>query len=547
MLAMGIMGIGFLQPGCRQANSHATYMKTIVPRHATDTNTEDLLKQVSATKETPSTAPPLDKQNLQDPNNLKRFTLPAEIPGAKTPALKMPQFDQTATPAERKSLVESLFPEVPKVGATTLNKGTNSSTIDLAILQGLAFDHSPLIQQSIAEVDKARGKAIQAGLYPNPTVGYEGDTLGTARTWGYNGVYVEQEFVTAGKLSYARSSAMMEMQAASCRLKKARITLANNVRRGYFNVLIAQEQLRLNQAISKLSDEVYKAQIDLVVGGESAPYEPLQLRVFAVQARNAVILAENSLQSNWRELAATLGMPMMEYQPVEGDVTFPVPDLDYHQAINYLMCHHTDLAAAKAMIASAQYDVRYQELKPIPNINVYAALQKDDTTPLSDVSSNIQVGVPVPLYNRNQGNIQTSQAQLIKSHQDYTQTQNELMASFANAYNRYSNNRVFAESYRSDLLGDQVKVYRGVYDRFRVAGDQVDFAQVVVTQQNLVALVNSYFQVLKDQWMATIDVAELLQVDDLMTMDKLVGTTLPAEVPPAIMPTPEPIIDEQKK
>jgi cobalt-zinc-cadmium efflux system outer membrane protein len=520
-------------------------MKTIVPRPAVDVNTKETLQQASATKEVPAGKASVD--SIPEHENTKRFTLPEEIPGAKTSPLKMPQFDKSSTPAERKSLVESLFPEIPKPDLSNITKGSYVGTMNLATLQSLAFDHSPVIQQATADVDKARGQAIQAGLYPNPTVGYEGDTLGTGRTWGYNGVYMTQEFVTAGKLSYARSSALMAMQAANLRLKKTRIGLANDVRRGYFNVLIAQEQLKLNHAIAKLSYDVYKAQIDLVVGGESAPYEPLQLRVFAVQARNSVILAENSLQSQWRELAATLGMPMLEYQPVEGDVTVPVPVLDYHQAINYLICNHSDLAAAKAMISSAQYDVRYQELQPIPNINLYAALQKDDTTPLSDVTSNIQLGVPVPLYNRNQGNIQTSQAQLIKSHQDYTQIQNDLMSSFANAFNRYSNNRIFADSYRKDLLGDQVKVYRGVYDRFRVAGDQVDFAQVVVTQQNLVSLVNSYFQVLKDQWMATIDVAELLQVDDLMTMDFVVGTSPPPQNPPEMIPAPEPMIMDDKK
>src|SRR5690606_25480726 len=121
-------------------------------------------------------------------------------------------------------------------------------------------------------VDKSRGQARQAGLYPNPIVGYEGDTIGTADTAGYNGVFFNQEIVTAGKLSLAQNTALMEMRAAEQNLRKSRITLASGVRRGYFGVLVAQERLKFARAIAHLSNEAYQAQVDLVAAGEAAPY-----------------------------------------------------------------------------------------------------------------------------------------------------------------------------------------------------------------------------------------------------------------------------------
>jgi cobalt-zinc-cadmium efflux system outer membrane protein len=120
-------------------------------------------------------------------------------------------------------------------------------------------------------------------------------------------VFFTQEIVRGNKLSLAQAAAMQEVRAAEADLKKARISLASDVRRNYYKVLIAQEQLRFSRAISRLSDEVYKAQIDLVAGGEAAPYEPLQLRVFAVQARNNVTASANSLNASWRQLAAAAG------------------------------------------------------------------------------------------------------------------------------------------------------------------------------------------------------------------------------------------------
>jgi cobalt-zinc-cadmium efflux system outer membrane protein len=324
--------------------------------------------------------------------------------------------------------------------------------------------------------------------------------------------------VTAGKLSLAQSAAMNEMQATQADLRKARIRLASDVRRNYFSVLIAQERLRFSRSIAKLSNEVYKAQIDLVTGGESAPYEPLQLRVFAVQARNNVVLATNGLDASWRQLAAAIGLPYMARQTVAGSAETLTPAMDYDTLVTVLQ-RHTDLTAANLRIASTRNSLRLAEVQPIPNLTVYAAFQHDDTTPLSDYSTNVQVSAPVPVFNRNQGNIASAHADLVRAEQNLNDTNNTLMSSLADTYSRFTSSRTISESYRTELLPDQVRVYRGVYDRFLIDGESIDFAQVVVAQQTLGTVVTSYLQSLNDVWTATVDLAELLQVDDLMTMD----------------------------
>ncbi len=460
------------------------------------------------------TAAPSEAKPDEQPS--KRFKIPEELPGANAAPLTLPPMDPGQPIEERRTLADSLFPEIeaPKVEAAA----AEGEPLTLSTLQQMAVDNSPVIRQAAASVEQARGQAVQAGLYPNPTVGYEGDTIGTADTAGYNGVFFTQEFVTAGKLTLAQNRALQEVRATQADLRKARVRLASEVRRSYFKVLIAQEQLKFTKAISKLSQEVYEAQIDLVAGGEAAPYEPLQLRVFAVQARNNVIQSTNGLNAAWRQLAASMGLPHMSRQNVGGSVEGLTPSIDYDTALTLLQ-RHSDLLAANARIAKATCNLRLQEVTPIPNVSLYAAFQHDDTTPLSDYSTNVQVSAPVPVFNRNQGNITSAHAELVRARQDLTDTNNTLMFSLAENFNRYETSRTISESYRTDLVPDQVRVYRGVYDRFLIDGQSVDFAQVVVAQQTLGQVVTNYMQSLTDAWMATVDLAELLQVDDLLTMD----------------------------
>ena len=480
---------------------------------------------------TTSTLPPVQTATTQDDPPRRRFEIPAELPGADSARISLPPMDPSLPIEQRKSLAESLFPDLTPAAAQE-TPATAETPITLAELQKIAEEQSPVVRQAAAVVQSSRGKAIQAGLKPNPTLGYEGDTIGTADTAGYNGVFFTQEIVRGGKLSLAQSAAMQEVRAAEADLKKARISLASDVRRNYYKVLIAQEQLRFSKAISRLSDEVYKAQIDLVAGGEAAPYEPLQLRVFAVQARNNVTASANSLNAAWRQLAAAAGTPMMGRRVVAGSVENSTTALNYEQAAAMLQ-NHSDIAAAHARVNAAAGNLRLQEAMPIPNLNLYGALQHDDTTPLSNISANIQVSAPVPVLNRNQGNIASAHADLIRARQDMVQVNNNLLSQLADNFSRYETSRVVSISYRTDIVPDQVRVYRGIYDRFLVDGQSVDFAQVVVSQQTLAQVVDSYVVSLSNEWNSLVDVAQLLQVTDLQTMDGAAVSSSPPAAPPA--------------
>ena len=489
---------------------------------------------------TTSTLPPVQTATTQDDPPRRRFEIPAELPGADSARISLPPMDPSLPIEQRKSLAESLFPDLTPAAAQE-TPATAETPITLAELQKIAEEQSPVVRQAAAVVQSSRGKAIQAGLKPNPTLGYEGDTIGTADTAGYNGVFFTQEIVRGGKLSLSQSAAMQEVRAAEADLKKARISLASDVRRNYYKVLIAQEQLRFSKAISRLSDEVYKAQIDLVAGGEAAPYEPLQLRVFAVQARNNVTASANSLNAAWRQLAAAAGTPMMGRRVVAGSVENSTTALNYEQAAAMLQ-NHSDIAAAQARVNAAAGNLRLQEAMPIPNLNLYGALQHDDTTPLSNISANIQVSAPVPVLNRNQGNIASAHADLIRARQDMVQVNNNLLSQLADNFSRYETSRVVSISYRTDIVPDQVRVYRGIYDRFLVDGQSVDFAQVVVSQQTLAQVVDSYVVSLSNEWNSLVDVAQLLQVTDLQTMDgAAVSSSLPAAPPAdsAALPLPD--------
>jgi cobalt-zinc-cadmium efflux system outer membrane protein len=98
-------------------------------------------------------------------------------------------------------------------------KGEKGRTaLSLGDLEQKALQGNPTLAQAAAAVDASRGKALQAGLYPNPTIGYVGEQIGIAGTAGeLQGAFVQQTIVTAGKLRLSRAKYNQEAYEAEIR------------------------------------------------------------------------------------------------------------------------------------------------------------------------------------------------------------------------------------------------------------------------------------------------------------------------------------------
>jgi outer membrane protein, heavy metal efflux system len=447
------------------------------------------------------------------------LTLPKNLPGADAPRLSMPP---DASPDERSAIVDRLFPKLPQLPSPVqFGPGPKGRALSLDDLLAIARDNSPLLRQARADIVAARGKAVDVGAYPNPQLGFEMDTVGTLGTAGYQGGLWNQTFKTAGKLGLARSAAMMDVRNAGLALRKANVELATSVQAGYFAVLVAQEWVRVSQALVQFTDEVYRVQVDQLRGGEAAAYEPAQLRAISMQARAAAVQARNRHISAWMQLAATLGVPAMPPTALAGRADIPIPEVSYDAALARVVSSHTDILSARNNMVKARFNLRFEQVKPIPDLNTYLAVQKDFTGPPFGTTVNVQAFLPVPILYRNQGGILDAQGRLMRATQDVDQVRNNLVARLAGTFERYENARTILEYYRDHILPDQARAYRGVYERHQQEPAVVAFNDIVTTQQTLTASVLQYVGLLADQWTAVTDLAKIVQVESLAELDEL--------------------------
>lgn len=447
--------------------------------------------------------------------------LPPELPGTQTPDLIAPLRDKL-DPASYREELKRLYPELsPIEDSPTAMPEVSQAGSPLDSLHGLARQNHPGLRAAAASVEVARGLMIQAGLPPNPSVGYQADTVRTLNTPGYHGAYLQQTVVTARKLGLAAEAAAVDYANAVVEQRKTWVSVMTEIRRAYFDVLAARQRMVLANAFFDLTHRAYEAQIQLVTAGEAAPYEPLQLRVILTQARASMIKAQQDSIAAWRRLAAAVGCPDLPASPIDGRIDCSVPAIRYEDALLRMNAVHTDLELAENSVRKQQTLVELADRQVIPDVNVGFVLQRDYTFEPGATTYNLMLGGDLPVLNRNQGNRIARRAEVVKASQQVQNTRNNLTASLASAFGKYEANRLLAESFQSDALRDQVRAYRGVYQRYLADPSSVSFNDVIVAQQTVAQVLNQYLDILQSQWQSLVDIGELLQVDDLMELGPL--------------------------
>ncbi len=92
-------------------------------------------------------------------------------------------------------------------------------------------------------------------------------------------------------------------------------------------------------------------------------------------------------------------------------------------------------------------------------------------------------------------------------------------------YTNYQNNLNALEYYRRYILPDQVRYYRGVFERRQVDKENASPNDLVTAQAALATNVQTYLGILGSLWSAVVSVADLMQTDDLFQLAK------PGELP----------------
>lgn len=271
---------------------------------------------------------------------------------------------------------------------------------------------SPRQVELNADVNRAEGLARQTRARPNPTVSLTTENFAGQQPFGgfsqsEDTIQISQPFELPGKRRSRIAAGDAGVAAARARAHEERIAYAYDLARAYAGAEIADRHIELAQ------DEVEEAEADLaaaralVDAGKEARLRSLRAETEVNAQRVQLDTARAERIGAYARLSALAGQatsysalaePMLErLAPVTG-----AGPIDPLQTAPYLAAKADSAAAATRAVAAGHHS--------LPDVTVSVGVRR-----LAANSANAfvaGVSVPLPLFDRNRGNVDAAQAEL---------------------------------------------------------------------------------------------------------------------------------------
>lgn len=351
---------------------------------------------------------------------------------------------------------------------------------NLQDLRALAAEHNPTLKQAIQMIRGEEGKALQAGLWPNPTIAYAGEQIGLDGTAGeFQGGFLRQRIVTGGKLRLSREKYEARADVARHNLTSQEFRVFNNVNAAFYELLAAEARLELHQDLYNVAKDRYKTVFELVNIGNKNQAELKIAGADLQKVRLDLFMAQNERKKSKVQLESVIGFPLGEEFLLVGELDDEIPEIlpEWEAMLANTLDNSPQVLAALEKLRGDEITLERERREPIPDLFLEAGVGRnivdDQTVYMAGVS------LEIPLFDRNQGTIQQAEADLERQRAEVDRIKLELTRRFAQEYSHYLTRYKSVLDYQTTVLPKSEAAYAmqlEMYDRSRIDWlDVLDF------------------------------------------------------------------------
>lgn len=306
----------------------------------------------------------------------------------------------------------------------------------------LALQHSPGLRAAQAAVDASRGDLLQAGLRPNPGIGLSGENVAGSGTYRSgqsleSTLEVSQPLEIGGQRAARVRVARAELALARRDLAAVQLDLIRDVRRAYAEAVAARRAQAIEADRVRLVEEVLHAAQERVRAGREPLLQERRAEAALSIATIAHQRAERRAGVRLQALASLLGADAVDLG--RSDRWFddigptPIDVVDGAAPTNTLdLEENPDFARWSDVIVRQRAALDLERRRSIPDVTIGAGVRRYSET--SDTALMLGVSVPLPLFNRNQGAIMRSGAEVTQAEFTADQTRRVISTALAQAH-----------------------------------------------------------------------------------------------------------------
>lgn len=352
-------------------------------------------------------------------------------------------------------------------------------TLDQAIQAALKAD--PRISAAMENVRQAEADLTTAGLIPNPDLSAGGVLIPLDRQFTVNrqggppqidvGVAMPIDWFLFGKRAAAITSGQYGVDAASADFANTiRLRIAATIG-AFYNVLEAQAMLKLAQENQKNLVEMGKIILNRVALGGVGTIEADRIKLSIFASHQELYAQELNLSAALNQLRALLGISDNTAIGINGtlDVSDPKKPIIIDEAFKLAEENRPDVTALRRQLDKTNADIQLEERKAYPQITPkigYTRQFQQQAIGFPDANSwGAGVDVIVPLFDRNQGNIDRAKSVHIQTQHNLQAQLVDLRAEIDQAV------KTFSSAYQFITLDDpgQLEAAKNLRDKINQA------------------------------------------------------------------------------
>lgn len=335
----------------------------------------------------------------------------------------------------RRFIISTFLITVP-LGALASEPGGGTLTLGDAL--ALTLKQNPDLSVYNWDIRAAEARIIQARLRPNPELSFESENFTGSGSFK-NGAEMENTLRLSQlvELGGKRAARIIEAQAgresAEWEYQIKRVEVLKNTTQTFIQVLAVQRQLALAEEVAKVAEEILPLVNRRIEIGKASTVEGPRANVAVASARIGVEQTKRELLAAKGRLAAQWGAKQADFGGVGGslDTIKEIPSIDALRTRlldnPQLTRWSTEREKRKATLASVKAQGR-PDLTFMVGPRVIG--KGEDTTAVAGFS------LPLPLFNRNQGNIAAAKADLGKIEEEKRAAEARAFAALNDAYQK---------------------------------------------------------------------------------------------------------------
>jgi cobalt-zinc-cadmium efflux system outer membrane protein len=352
--------------------------------------------------------------------------------------------------------------------AAQTSQPSASARISLDDAIRLALQHNHALQALRSTIQQSLAEEITANLRPNPTLGLDAQFLPIFQPNKLDADYLDQSAQFDAGIGYLferGKKRQHRLQAAKDQTAVVRSLVSDNERQLVFNVsqqfvdvLLAESTLEFAQQDLDSFQKTVDISKERFRVGDMSEGDFLKIKLQLLQFQSDVSAAKLAKLQSLAALRQLLGFETVpDDYDVQGKLDYQPVRADLKDLKNVAATNRPDLRASQQAVTAAESQLALQ--KANGKMDITGTFDYSHTAAAS--SGSFFYNMPLPIFNRNQGEIARAQYAIIQAQEQASETAQQVLTDVVTAFANLQTNDQIIQLYQGGYV-DQAKQSRDI-------------------------------------------------------------------------------------